>query len=48
MRGARQAGLALNVWTVNAPADLQAMVDLGVDAVITDRPAEAMAVVRGS
>ena len=48
VRGARQAGLALNVWTVNAPADLRAMVDLGVDAVITDRPAEAMAVVRGS
>ncbi len=30
-------GLAVNVWTVNAPEDLRAMVDLGVDAVITDR-----------
>ena len=27
----------MNVWTVNAPDDLGAMVELGVDAVITDR-----------
>ncbi len=40
-------GLAVNVWTVNAAADLQAMVDLGADAVITDRLDEAMAVARG-
>jgi glycerophosphoryl diester phosphodiesterase len=41
---AHSAGLAVNVWTVNAPADLAAMVALGVDAVITDRVAEALAV----
>src|SRR5271165_2910557 len=34
---AHAAGLAVNVWTVNAPDDLRAMVDLGVDTVITDR-----------
>ncbi len=34
---AHAAGLAVNVWTVNAPDDLRAMVALGVDAVITDR-----------
>ena len=34
---AHAAGLAVNVWTVNAPADLRAMVALGVDTVITDR-----------
>jgi glycerophosphoryl diester phosphodiesterase len=39
-------GLAVNVWTVNAPADLQAMAALGVDAVITDRIADALAAVR--
>ena len=34
---AHAAGLAVNVWTVNAPDDLRAMVELGVDTVITDR-----------
>jgi len=43
---AQRAGLALRVWTVNSDGDLRAMVDLGVDAVITDRPAEALRVVR--
>jgi len=40
---ARSAGLAVNVWTVNAPDDLRAMVDLGVDTVITDRLGDALA-----
>jgi glycerophosphoryl diester phosphodiesterase len=43
---ARAAGLALNVWTVNADADIGAMVGLGVDAVITDRPSAALAIAR--
>jgi glycerophosphoryl diester phosphodiesterase len=43
---AHQAGLAVNVWTVNARHDLQAMVEVGVDAVITDRLAKALEVVR--
>ena len=43
---AHAAGLAVNVWTVNAPADLAAMVDLGVDAVITDRLGDALAAAR--
>jgi glycerophosphoryl diester phosphodiesterase len=41
------AGLALNVWTVNAPDDLRAMVAWGVDAVITDCLDDALAVARG-
>ena len=36
-------GLAVNVWTVNAPEDLRAMVAPGADAVITDRLGEALA-----
>ncbi|MEA3337989.1 MAG: glycerophosphodiester phosphodiesterase family protein [Chloroflexota bacterium] len=36
---ARQAGQAVNTWTVNEPAEMQAMVDLGVDGIITDQPA---------
>lgn len=46
--GAHGAGLALNVWTVNAPADMEAMVGLGVDVMITDRLPEALASARGA
>ena len=41
------AGVAVRPWTVNEPADLRAMANYGVDAVITDRPVDALAVVRG-
>ncbi len=44
---AEQLGLALNVWTVNADDDLRAVKALGVDAVITDRTAAALEIVRG-
>ena len=47
VRRAHAAGLALNVWTVNAPDDLRAVVSWGVDAVITDRLEDALAVARG-
>jgi glycerophosphoryl diester phosphodiesterase len=40
-------GLAVNVWTVNAPEDLRAMVAVGVDTVITDRLGEALAAAGG-
>jgi len=43
---ARELGLALNVWTVNAPRDIEAMAALGVDSIITDDPAEALALTR--
>ena len=43
---AHDAGLAVRVWTVNSPADLRAMVELGVEAVITDRLEEALAMAR--
>jgi glycerophosphoryl diester phosphodiesterase len=35
---ARQAGLRLAAWTVNAEADIRRMVELGVDVIITDQP----------
>ena len=44
---AHGAGLAVNVWTVNAPHDLAAFVALGVDVVITDNLVDAMAIARG-
>jgi glycerophosphoryl diester phosphodiesterase len=34
----RAAGRRVNVWTVNAEADLRRLIRLGVDGVITDRP----------
>lgn len=43
---ARDVGLALNVWTVNAPADIEVVAALGVDAIITDDPATALVLVR--
>lgn len=45
---AHRAGLGVRVWTVNAPEDLARMVDLGADAVITDRVREAVALVGGT
>ncbi|MGC6454770.1 MAG: glycerophosphodiester phosphodiesterase family protein [Candidatus Puniceispirillaceae bacterium] len=35
---ARELGLAVAVWTVNEPHDIDAMIDLGVDAIVTDYP----------
>lgn len=44
---ATAAGLGLHVWTVNADADIAAMVELQVTAIITDRVAAAVPIVRG-
>ena len=35
---AHRLGIEVVVWTVNAPADIAAMLELGVDGVISDRP----------
>jgi glycerophosphoryl diester phosphodiesterase len=35
---AKAAGKALGAWTVNEPADIQRMLDLGMDPIITDQP----------
>ncbi|HEX7738034.1 MAG TPA: glycerophosphodiester phosphodiesterase family protein, partial [Marmoricola sp.] len=39
----RGNGTRVHVWTVNRPADLRRCLDLGVEAVITDRPAQIRA-----
>jgi glycerophosphoryl diester phosphodiesterase len=39
---AHASGLAVNVWTVNHPADLARMAAMGVDGIITDYPDRAM------
>ncbi len=38
MAAAKTLGLAVIPWTVNAPADMDAMLALGVDGIITDYP----------
>src|SRR4051794_17740461 len=35
---AHERGLHINVWTVNAPATIRRLADVGVDALITDVP----------
>jgi glycerophosphoryl diester phosphodiesterase len=42
---AAELGLALNVWTVNEPAEIERLAALGVDAVITDVPDVARRVI---
>jgi glycerophosphoryl diester phosphodiesterase len=44
---AQAAGLAVNVWTVNGRHDIRALVDLGVEGIITDRLVDAVEIARG-
>jgi glycerophosphoryl diester phosphodiesterase len=39
MRAAHRAGVAVQVWTINEGAEMAHLLDLGVDGVITDKPA---------
>jgi len=41
LREAQQLGLRVVPWTVNAPADMASLIDLGVDGLITDYPDRA-------
>lgn len=38
LRAAQRMGLPVQVWTVNEPADMDRLLNLGVDALMTDRP----------
>jgi glycerophosphoryl diester phosphodiesterase len=43
---AHRAGLPVKVWTVDDRADIERLLDWGVDAIISDRPDVAVSVVR--
>ena len=38
VRKARRKEIAVYYWTVNDPADMENVIGLGVDGIITDRP----------
>ena len=46
IQAAHRRGQQVHVWTVDAPADMDRMIDLGADDLITNDPAEALRRVR--
>ena len=43
---ARRRGIKVQVWTVNEESEMDSLIDLGVDGIITDRPGLLRAVLR--
>lgn len=46
VRAAQRAGVSVQVWTVDLPADMERLLEWGVDALISDRPDLAAQVIR--
>ena len=38
--------LAVHVWTINETTDMQRLLDLGVDGIVTDRPDRLLSLLR--
>jgi glycerophosphoryl diester phosphodiesterase len=47
VRALKAGGQKVYVWTVNAPQDVEFVVSLGVDGIITDRPKDVLAQLHG-
>jgi len=47
VKGAHRAGVGVQVWVVDDASDIQRLLGLGADGIITDRPDVAVPVVRG-
>lgn len=43
---AHEQGLAVHVWTIDDPGEMERLIDLGVDGIMTDRPAALDVVLR--
>ena len=48
LRAAHAHGVEVHIWTVNEPAQIRELVELGVDGIITDRTDVAVAALPGS
>ena len=44
VKSSHDLGLIVNVWTIDDPADMRWLLGLGVDGIITNKPAIAMAI----
>jgi glycerophosphoryl diester phosphodiesterase len=46
LRAAERLGLKVHVWTINQVADMKRLMDMGVDAILTDYPDRLVPLVR--
>ncbi|WP_396668364.1 glycerophosphodiester phosphodiesterase family protein [Microbacterium sp. R86528] len=46
LEAAHRHGVEVHVWTVNEPDDMRRLVALGVDGIVTDRAADALALLK--